>query len=130
MESSGVVVDTSIFIEYLRASDKKNTYLYKIPNNSIIYISAVTLYELLMGATNEQKRKDVHLLTEDVIVLPFDQEVSLKASEIYHELRSTNKMIEFRDIFIAATCLVYNLSILTTNISHFQRIQGLEIGNG
>ena len=56
MESSGVVVDTSIFIEYLRARDKKNTDLYKIPNNSIIYISAVTLYELLMGATSKQKR--------------------------------------------------------------------------
>ena len=128
MESSGVVVDTSIFIEYLRARDKKNTALYKIPNNSIIYISAVTLYELLMGATNKQKREDVHLLTEDVIVLPFDQEVSFKASEIYHELRSTNKMIEFRDIFIAATCFVYNMSILTTNTSHFQRISGLQIG--
>jgi predicted nucleic acid-binding protein len=81
-----------------------------------------------MGATNEQKRDDVHLLTEDVIVLPFGEEVSIKASEIYHELRSTNKMIEFRDIFIAATCLVYNMSILTTNISHFQRINGLQVG--
>jgi len=130
MESSGVVVDTNIFIDYLRARDKKNTDLYKISDSSIIYISAVTLYELLMGATNEQKREDVRLLTEDVIVLPFDEEISIKASEIYHELRSTNKMIEFRDIFIAATCLVYNLSILTTNISHFQRIKGLQIENG
>ncbi|MCK9411699.1 MAG: type II toxin-antitoxin system VapC family toxin [Prolixibacteraceae bacterium] len=129
MESSGVVVDTSIFIDYLRARDKKNTDLYKIPNSSIIYIPAVTLYELLMGATNEQKREDVRLLTEDVIVLPFDEEVGIRASEIYHELRSANKMIEFRDIFIAATCLVYNLSILTTNISHFQRIKGLQIEN-
>jgi tRNA(fMet)-specific endonuclease VapC len=129
MESSEVVVDTNIFIDYLRARDKKDTALYKIPNSSTIYISAVTLYELLMGATNEQKREDVHLLTEDVIVLPFDQEVSFKASEIYHELRSSNKMIEFRDIFIAATCLVYNLSLLTTNISHFQRIKGLQIEN-
>jgi predicted nucleic acid-binding protein len=124
-----VVVDTSIFIDYLRARDKKNTDLYKIPNSSIIYISAVPHYELLMGATNEQKREDVRLLTEDVIVLPFDEEVSIRASEIYHELRSANKMIEFRDIFIAATCLVYNLSILTTNISHFQRVMGLQIEN-
>jgi len=83
-----------------------------------------------MGATNEQKREDVRLLTEDVIVLPFDEEISIKASEIYHELRGTNKMIEFRDIFIAATCLVYNLSVLTTNINHFQRIKGLQIDNG
>ena len=59
MESSGVVVDTSIFIDYLRAREKKNTDLYKIPES-----------------------------------------------------------------------LVYNLSVLTTNISHFQRIKGLQIENG
>jgi tRNA(fMet)-specific endonuclease VapC len=127
MESSRLVVDTSIFIDYLRAKDKKKTDLYKIPNSKRIYISSVTLYELLMGATNEEKRKDVHLLTEDTIVLPFDDAVSIRASEIYHDLRKINKMIEFRDIFIAATCLIYNLPIKTTNKIHFQRIKGLKI---
>jgi tRNA(fMet)-specific endonuclease VapC len=127
MESSRLVVDTSIFIDYLRAKDKKKTELYRIPNSKRIYISSVTLYELLMGATNEEKRKDVHLLTEDTIVLPFDDAVSIRASEIYHDLRKINKMIEFRDIFIAATCLVYNLPIKTTNKIHFQRIKGLKI---
>lgn len=127
MESSRLVVDTNTFIDYLRAKDKKNTELYRIPNNKRIYISSVTIYELLMGATNEQKRKDVQLLTEDTIVLPFDEEVSIRASEIYHDLRITNKMIEFRDIFIAATCLVNNLPIKTVNKNHFQRIKGLKI---
>jgi predicted nucleic acid-binding protein len=127
MENPRVVIDTSIFIDYLRAKDKKNTVLYKCPSSKKIYISSVTLYELLMGATNEQKRLDVQLLTEDTIVLPFDEEVSIRASEIYHDLRKTNKMIEFRDIFIAATCLIHNLPIKTTNINHFQRIKGLKI---
>jgi len=127
MESSGLVVDTSIFIDYLRTKDKKRTDLYKIPNSRRIYISSVTLYELLMGATNEEKRKDVQLLTEDTIVLPFDDGVSIRASEIYHNLRKINKMIEFRDIFIAATCMIYNLPIKTTNKIHFQRIKGLKI---
>ncbi|MDP3914009.1 MAG: type II toxin-antitoxin system VapC family toxin [Bacteroidota bacterium] len=127
MGSSRVVVDTSIFIEYLRAKEKKNTDLYKIPSSKTIYISSVTLYELLMGATNDQKWKDVRLLTEDIIVLPFDEEVSIKASGLYHDLRKVNKMIEFRDIFIAATCLVHSLPIITTNKNHFQRIEGLEV---
>ena len=127
MESSRLVVDTSVFIDYLRAKDKKKTELYKIPNSKRIYISSVTLYELLMGATNEEKRLDVKLLTEDVIVLTFDEDVSIKASQIYHDLRKTNNMIEFRDIFIAATCLVHDLPIKTTNKKHFQRIKGLKI---
>lgn len=127
MESTRVVVDTSVFIDYLRARDKKDTELYKIPDTKIIYISSITLYELYMGAIDEQKWEDVKLLTEDLIVLPFDDNISIKAAEIYHDLRKSNKIIEFRDIFIAATCLVHNLPIRTTNKSHFSRIKGLEI---
>jgi predicted nucleic acid-binding protein len=127
MESAGVVVDTSIFIDYLRAKDKRNTVLFKIPDNRRIYISSVTLYELLMGATDSQKIKDVHLLTDDTIILPFDEEVSIQASEIYHDLRKSNTMIEFRDIFIASTCLIHNLPIITANKKHFQRIKGLKM---
>jgi predicted nucleic acid-binding protein len=127
MENSGVVVDTSIFIDYLRAKDKRNTVLFRIPDNQRNYISSVTLYELLMGATDRQKIKDVHLLTDDTIILPFDEEVSIRASEIYHDLRKSNTMIEFRDIFIASTCLIHNLPIMTANKKHFQRIKGLKM---
>jgi tRNA(fMet)-specific endonuclease VapC len=90
MESTRLVVDASIFIDYLRSKDKKRTELYKIPSNKQIYISAVTLYKLLMGATSDEKRIDVQLLTEDIIVLPFDDAVSIRASEIYHDLRKLN----------------------------------------
>jgi len=128
MERSKVVIDTCIFIDFLRAKDKKTTVLYNIPDNMQIYISSVTLYELLMGSTNEQKEEDIRLLTEGLIILPFDEDVSRRASEIYHRLRKENKMIEFRDIFIAATCLVYGLPVISTNKNHFQRIQGLELG--
>jgi len=60
-------------------------------------------------------------------VLPFDENVSLQAGEIYHFLRRTNKMIEFRDIFIAATCINYNLPLKTLNKKHFQRIKNLRL---
>lgn len=41
-----MVADTGIFIEHLRAKDKLATTLYKIWENTDIYISAVTVYEL------------------------------------------------------------------------------------
>ena len=52
-----MVADTGIFIEHLRAKDKLSTPLYKIADGSEIYISAVTLYELHMGATIPEKLK-------------------------------------------------------------------------
>jgi len=122
-----MVVDTSIFIEFLRKKDKTKTVLYSLPETTTIAISSVTLYELLMGATDKSKNKDVKILTEDLLILSLDQEVAKKSAEIYHQLRNENNMIEFRDIFIAATCLVHNMPLKTLNNKHFERIEGLKI---
>ncbi|NGM66838.1 type II toxin-antitoxin system VapC family toxin [Sphingobacterium sp. SGR-19] len=122
-----MVADTGIFIEHLRAKDKLSTTLYKIADGTDIYLSSVTLYELHMGATTLEKVKDVETITESFITLPFTDQVAQKAAEIYHVLRKRNQMIEFRDIFIAATCLVHDLPIVTLNKKHFKRIDNLKI---
>ena len=122
-----MVADTGIFIEHLRAKDKLSTTLYKIAENIDIYISAVTVYELYMGATTKDKEKDVRNITENFTVLPFTDNVAQKAAELYHKLRLSNQMVEFRDIFIAATCIVHELPIVTLNKKHFKRIDGLKI---
>lgn len=122
-----MVADTGIFIEHLRAKDKLITSLYKLSENSEIYISAVTVYELYMGATTKGKEADVRMITENFTVLPFTDAVAQKAAEIYHKLRMSNQMIEFRDIFIAATCIVNELPIVTLNKKHFKRVDGLKI---
>jgi len=49
------------------------------------------------------------------------------AAEVYHDLRKRNKMIEFRDLFIAATAIAHDLPVLTLNKKHFERIKGIEI---
>lgn len=40
-------------------------------------------------------------ITENLEVLPFNGQMAVKASQIYHSLRRSNQMIEFRDIFLA-----------------------------
>ncbi|MEM9887934.1 MAG: type II toxin-antitoxin system VapC family toxin [Bacteroidota bacterium] len=127
MENRRVVADTTIFIEHLRATKKEKTKLFKLVNEVELYTSAITVYKLLMGAKTEQKKQDVFLLVEDIPILPFDYEASLKAAEIFHYLRTSNKLIEFRDIFIGAICLANNLPVATINRKHFERIKGLEL---
>ncbi len=122
-----MVIDTSIFIEHLRAKNKLKTKLYNLPSDAELFISAVSLYELYMGATTLEKENDVKLITEDLSILAFSDAVAVEAAKIYHQLRLSNKMIEFRDIFIAATCIVNDLPIVTLNRKHFSRINGLKI---
>jgi tRNA(fMet)-specific endonuclease VapC len=80
-----------------------------------------------MGAFTPDKVNDIKILTEDITVLPFNEEVAKKAAEIYHQLRQKNKIIEFRDIFIAATCMVNYFPIKTLNKKHYDRIKGLSV---
>ena len=129
METGNLVIDTTIFIDHLRAKNKTATTLYNIPDHFILYLSTVTLYELYIGATSEEKKKDIELLTNDLIVLDFNESIALKSSDIYHELRIKNQLIEFRDIFIAATALANNYTLLTNNESDFANIKGLKIIN-
>ena len=120
-----MVGDTNIFIAYLRATKKEKTWLQQLPDDTELFISAATRYELLMGATDDRKKRDVELLTGPLPTLPFSKAVADKAAGIYHSLRSKNRMIEFRDIFIATTALENGLPILTTNRRDFSNVEGL-----
>ena len=123
-----MVIDSNILIEHLRTKDKLSTKFYKLlQGNEKLFISAVSVYEIYCGAATKDKEKNIKLLIKDITILPFDFEASLKAAEIFRQLKSKNQLIEFRDIFIAATCMIENLPISTLNKKHFERIDGLEI---
>lgn len=76
MEGKEMVIDSSIFIDYLRAKNKAKTILQNLPDDAELFISSVTLYELYIGATTSQKWNDIKNLTGDIPVLAFDQGVS------------------------------------------------------
>jgi len=120
-----MVIDTGIFIEHIRAKDKLNTTLYLIPDNTELFVSSISMYELYMGTATKEKENEVRAITEDLQILPFNDGVAFKAAQLYHALKKQNKLIEFRDIFIAATCLVNDLPLITLNKKHFKRIEGL-----
>ncbi len=99
----------------------------KIPRDTRISISTVTLYELYMGATSLEKKNDVELLTYNLQIISFEKEIAIKASEIFLQLKKTNQLIEFRDIFIAATSIIHKAPLLTLNKKHFINIPDIEL---
>ncbi len=122
-----MVVDTTIFIEFLRATDRSKTTLASLSSDAVLFVSAVTVFELFSGASDEAKYADVHKLLNEVLVLPVNAEVGEKSGEIFRQLRSSGQMIEATDILIAATALIYDIPVLTLNKRHFERVQGLAL---
>ncbi len=62
-----------------------------------------------------------------VDILDFDSHQAQKAAEIFRALKRQNKLIEFRDIFIAASALSTNFPLATLNHKHFKRVEGLTL---
>lgn len=127
MENRKVLADTSLLIDYLRIADKPNSQFIQLFKNHNLHISVISVFELLNGATTESKMSDIKKLCKNLGIIDFDLPCAEKASEIYRELKSRNKMIEFRDILIGATALVHDIPIATLNVKHFERISGIQI---
>jgi tRNA(fMet)-specific endonuclease VapC len=127
MEYPAVLIDTSLVIDYLRNSDKPATKFISLFKVYDLYLSVITVFELLNGATTKAKHADIRKICNSLTIVDFDIRCAEKASEIYRELRIQNKMIEFRDILIGATAMVHNFPVSTLNKKHFERLHSIKM---
>lgn len=88
-------------------------------------ISAITEIELLCWKTATDKDLDVlRNFISDSLVIELEQPIKLKTADI----RKARK-IKLPDAIIAATALVYDLTLLSRNTTDFSSINGLKIVN-
>lgn len=120
------MIDTTVFIDYFRKKNKSNSLFYDVSVHYRIATSAICYFEICAGA----KEKDVEFLNtlfQKMNILSFSTAEAKKAAQLYQMLRRNNKLVEFRDLFIAATALFHDLTLVTLNQKHFTRIPGLKI---
>ncbi|NEW59718.1 type II toxin-antitoxin system VapC family toxin [Sulfurovum sp. bin170] len=127
MEDSRILIDTSVIIDYLRKQNKKSTKFWKLMSEYECTISTVTLYELYSGAKKDTQKEDVDILESMLEIIPFDALQAKKASEIFQTLKKKNKLIEFRDIFIASCAISKKIPLATLNKKHFERIKDIQL---
>ena len=125
MEYRKVLVDTSVIIDYLRKTKKEESIFWKVINNYDCVISVVTIFELYSGAKNKQHIEAVDKVISFLEILSFDTPQAKLASKIFKILKEKNKLIEFRDIFIASCAIGENIPLVTLNDKHFKRIEDL-----
>ncbi len=123
-----IIIDTSIIIAHFRAKGKKKTaFEQAVEDYEKVYISAITAWEIEYGALRAGRPSDLADILTIIEVLPFGLGEAQAAAKIYKELKDRNQEIGIRDTFIAGTCIQNNLPLLTTNLEHFRRIDGLKV---
>jgi predicted nucleic acid-binding protein len=119
--------DTNVVVYYLQQQFPPNPerFIDELLRVEPPVISAITEIELLSWKTATQRDLEVlQNFINDVTVIELDQSIKLQTGIIRKAHR-----IKLPDAIIAATALVYQLSILTRNVDDFSRITGLEIVN-
>ena len=122
--------DTIIFSLKGNAAVQKNLLLHI---NDAIKISTITLMELYYGAYKSQKvtgnLAKIKTIEQSLEIIP----VGIEVAEIFGMLKSilekTGSRLDDFDLIIAACSLAHNLTLVTNNEKHFQRIEELKLAN-
>lgn len=94
-------------------------------------LSVIVLAELYEGVyysrDPEQSEQKLNDFLESVTLVGMDEATAKIFGRERGRLRAAGMMIGDMDLLIAATALQYDLTFLTNNRSHFDRIEGLRI---
>ena len=125
-----ILIDTDIAIEYLRSKNKGSTELVRLLRDHTIHISAISEFELFLGARTQRHRDDLEMIFNQVAIIPFNFGCGRIAADIWKDKEATHQNLEIKDIFIASIAIYENLWLRTFNKKHFKGIKKLKIWHG
>jgi tRNA(fMet)-specific endonuclease VapC len=124
------LVDTDWVIDHL-ANIKATTEKLRELQPKGVALSVVSLAELYEGVyySRDPEKNEIvlHTFFSKFPVMGVDTNICQCFGRERGKLRKAGKMIGDFDLLIAATCLCHNLTLLTNNVSHFERIEGLRL---
>ena len=124
------LVDTDWIIDHFRGVELITRKLEDIAPQGVA-ISIISLAEIYEGIfTSKDPAKSQQLLDEflapDLKVLGIKEDICRVFGMERTNLRKKKQLIGDMDLLIASTALHHNLTILTNNLKHFERVEGLK----
>lgn|SRR3989344_1683716 len=127
-----VCLDSDILINYLRREQRAiNLFKKSQEEGKQLCTTSINSFELIKGIPRSSKvdKQKVLDFLSNFKIYEFDFEVSRIAAEIFENLKSNGQMIDLTDIMIASTVIKNGETLATLNLSHFNRINNLQIEN-
>jgi tRNA(fMet)-specific endonuclease VapC len=127
------ILDTDILMPLFKGASSVAARAHEYRSQyGFLNITIVTYYEVMKG--HEYVRAyDRQVVFEDFCrlnqVLPLDRAACQVAARVYAELRRRGDLIPDADILIAGIALSGGYTLVTQNVKHFKRIDGLQVEN-
>jgi tRNA(fMet)-specific endonuclease VapC len=123
------LLDTNICIYYIKGlHDLKSKFEEVGPENC--FISEITLAELKFGVAKSQAKKKNQKALDNFLsgiqILPIFPALDIYAAE-KARLQISGKIIDDFDLLIGSTAVSFDLTMVTNNTSHFNRLSEIKL---
>ncbi len=125
------LLDTNICVYFLKGQYSLDKKIEKAEIRNC-FISEITIAELKFGAENsenkERNRKTVDEFVSKFTIIPVFNSLDIYAKE-KSRLRKIGLPLDDFDLLIGSTAISNKLTLVTRNVSDFERMAGIEIEN-
>ena len=124
------LVDTDWIADLLAGRSRAYSLLAPlVPDGlSISIITYAEIYQgIFFGQDPRRSERAFKTLLQDVRILPLSRPIARRYARIRGTLRVSGTLLPPQDILIAATAIHHDLTLVTRNLKHFQRIPNLNI---
>lgn len=124
------LLDTTILIGWFRGYAREKEFI-ATHQDSGLAISLATYGEyyegVLHGGKREEREQRFQELLEFLTILPLDIAIMQRYAQIRGDMRRHGLIIGEFDMLIAATALVFDRIVVTTNKRHFSMVPGIRL---
>lgn len=119
------LLDTSVAVDHLRGAPPAVDLLNRlIGSEEPVVAGEVVRFELLAGA-RDGELESLEQFFSALSWVPVEESIAREAGSLAREHRRAHSGIDAADYLIAATALVLDAELLTTNVRHFPMLAGL-----
>lgn len=124
--AGAAVLDSDVLIDYLRGAGPGRDLVRALAGGAGYRVTAVTAFELALGRSYRRNPGPVHALLAAPL-LTLTRKAGLRGGALLGDLRQRGAPIDVRDAMQAGICLEADATLVTRNVSHFERVSGLRL---
>ena len=127
-----IICDTDFLSSWMKGENFVKNYLELVLSTEHnIATTSITTSEIYYGAFinkwTKKRIEKVEYFLSSIKVFSYNFKHSKKYGELRSNLKNSGQEIGFSDTAIASICLVERCKLISFNLKHFKRINGLEL---
>jgi predicted nucleic acid-binding protein len=125
-------LDTDVLIDFLRRPGAGPELFDRLVKPGTC-MSVMTYGELWQGLLEHPRHDEQRVILEKLLgpmtILPLDESTMRQYAFLRSEMKRQGRLLPTPDLLIAATALHHNLTLVTRNRKHFDRIPSLNVAS-